>query len=303
MQITEITQAYKSSAEWSKFSKNTVALYSSYLNRLEELGKDLPVTLDGIAKHYGKSDMQLPVAVALYVADWQRRLEAFEGHHAQNMARRVLINLFSWAKSYGFPVVEAVANLVAPRVNKTKDHRPFDSKEIRTILALLQKGSLGAYEPYIRSAVAAFHTGLRPSEVEGLKWEDVGEDLIAVKSAKWKEEGKISRYCKITPEIREVLPERRSPEEFVFRSIEGRRLNKDMRSRAIHSACRSAGVGERDFYSTRRGTATEMFRNGYSLLDISKQLGHESTKTTEIYIQLTMTEAANRFRGVLNDKV
>ena len=37
-------------------------------------------------------------------------------------------------------------------------------------------------------------------------------------------------------------------------------------------------------HSFRRAFATNLFIKGYSLLDISKKMGHASTKTTEHYI-------------------
>lgn len=304
MNLETIIKAYENSAQWGKFSPNTVNLYTSYLTRLCALGGYLPIESTQILSHYRQNPMQLPVAVALYVADWQRIIDSFNGNQAKAMARRVLLNLFAWAKSYGFPVVNALTNLEAPRVNKIKDTSPFTHTEIASLGSLLHREDfLGAYKPYIRSAIVAFHSGMRPSEVEGLTWGDITEDHILIKSSKWKEKGKVSRYCKLTPEIKEVLPERRSPTELVFLSVEGRKLNKDMRSRAIHAACKNLLIEERDFYSTRRGTATEMHRAGYDLLDISRQLGHESLETTKIYIQLSMIESANRFKGVTNDKV
>jgi integrase len=142
---------------------------------------------------------------------------------------------------------------------------------------------------------------MRPSEVENLKFKNIKDAHIEIVGAKHREEGKVSRLCRITDKVRETIQPflglNKSPEDFVFSTHSGGRLNKDFRSIAIKKACELVGIFPRDFYSTRRGTATEMFKAGYDVAKIAGQLGHRNISTTMLYIKPSLTETADCFKG------
>jgi integrase len=143
---------------------------------------------------------------------------------------------------------------------------------------------------------------MRPSEVESLHWANISPSgFVEIFSAKHRERGKLSRLCRITDGIRGCLERevtsRLEGSDLIFKSITGSPLNKDMRARAMKYACEALGIEPRPFYSTRRGTATEMFKAGYDVAKIAGQLGHKDIKTTMIYIRPSMKETAEAFRG------
>lgn len=289
-----LAEKYQQSPEFTVKAVNTKETYTRYLMRI------LDSSSNPVLYAEGRSPMQLPVAVALN--DFVR---SFNGTTSQLMARQVLLILFAWGKSNGF--LPVAFNPSIPRPRKTRqDKLPLKKEELPLLMEVYNsKKYPNRFKPYLAAAFLGFQTGLRPSELGALVWEDVGDEYILVRSAKAKEVGVVSRMVKITEGVKDALAflvkrdllARHGMVGRVFHSINGSPLNKDTRSKAIHVACKMAGIPEREFYCTRRGTATEMFKAGYDVAHIQKQLGHSNVATTMIYIKPTMQEAASYFKG------
>lgn len=291
--LTEILKSYVSSAEYKALSPNSKRTYDHYIKKFADAAANHPLL--GVGGPGTKSDMQSPVVVAQDVAFLSSVIGQFNGAQAQRMARRVMILLFGWGERYGFVGMNPAMRIPLPRLT-TKQRSPFNLGEMQLLSGLIAEEALPArMKPYISQAVVAFHTGMRPSELDNLVWEDVGPDYISVRSAKAHEVGAVARLCKVTSGVAQALPARSTG--LVFKSMTGKKLNKDTRSEAINAACKAVGIKVREFYNTRRGTATEMFRLGYDISAIQHQLGHADIATTQIYVKPSMVEAANNFRG------
>ncbi len=300
-QTQTILSLFKESPDWARLSDNTKRVYSHYLEKLLTYAEEATLPFE-VTSSPNENPMQLPVAVAFNVAQWNNIFAKFDGPHAQRMARRVFLILSAWGRKRGLLSYDHSESFPQPVLTK-QDKLPLNKEEAEKLATLLaNKAYPNRFKPYLSSALLAFQTGMRPNEVADLLWEDVGSEFISIRGAKAKQKGVVSRMVRITEGVKSVIDScllGRNPlhGNHVYSSVEGRRLNKDTRSQAIHVACRMAGIPEREFYSTRRGTATEMFKAGYDVAQIQKQLGHANIQTTMIYIKPTMQEAASQFKG------
>lgn len=287
MLVETLVNSYQNSPELSALSLNTKRTYNHYLNKVNNLIGDVTLATD--------SPMQKGVALQKDVALLSSVVSKFNGPQAQRMARRVLILVFAWAQEYSMLEANPAVKIPMPRLTE-KARNPFTLEDVNKLEEAITNPSIPPkYLPYIKQAVVAFHTGMRPSELDNLLWEDVGPEFIQVRSAKHHEVGAVARLVKITDKVYHNLPKR--TQGLVFKSLTNKPLNKDTRSDAIHYACTKVGIEPREFYSTRRGTATEMARAGYSISAIQCQLGHRDIGTTQLYIKPSMRQAASLFKG------
>lgn len=96
------------------------------------------------------------------------------GLHAVNHVRALMSGVFKHAAALGYinsNPVHLAKVLIAPRPPKETLH--YTILEMATALSVLQNG------PHARIAMALAFIGLRPSEINGLRWEDI--DLGASK--------------------------------------------------------------------------------------------------------------------------
>ncbi len=286
-----LSQTYKKSPEFSMLAENSKRMYLHYLKKLLKNG-DNDATTDSLLTSQPENAMQIGVAFA--VAYWGAKIRSFNGTSAQTMARRVLLNVYGWGRKCGMVKEDFAALIPAPRKTR-QDKKPLSKEEAKKLEELLCSSEYpNRFKPYLKAALFSFQTGMRPNEVETLRWEDVGPEYISIRSAKAKEVGVVAR------EIRRPNGcggDSAASRGLVFRSVDGCCLNKDTRSAAFRTACRMSGIEEREPYSTRRGTATEMFKAGYDVAHIKGQLGHANIQTTMIYIKPTMREVADQFKG------
>jgi integrase/recombinase XerD len=290
IQVCDLVTAYLKSAEFSVLSPNTKRAYAHYLKKFEEVcgSQGLGASLEAYPK---QNAVALPNDVALLSSV----VHGFKGAQNQRMARRVLILLIGWASRYGMLHENFAKRIPVPKLT-AKPRSPFTTHEVKMLEESLNDPTLPAlYKPYVAQAVVAFHTGMRPTELDNLDWTDVGPEFISVRSAKHQEVGAVARMVRVTDSVISCMQTR--SRGLVFNSVNGKKLNKDTRSEAIRFVCTKVGIKPREFYNTRRGTATEMFKAGYDISAIQHQLGHANISTTQIYIKPTMQQAASVFRG------
>ncbi len=94
--------------------------------------------------------------------------------------RNVLSSVLSAAVRYGLLVQNPVHGLKLPRLRKASRSKPFITQEQFLVLVEL------IAEPYATMVYVAVYTGLRVSELIGLRWRNVGTDSITVQE----------RYCR-----------------------------------------------------------------------------------------------------------
>ena len=122
------------------------------------------------------------------------------------------------------------------------------------------------------------YTGLRYSDIKQLRWKDVEEDKLYLKT------GKSSKVISIplTNKAKKHLPERENAEEKVFDIVSNQKANASLKLIAMY-----AGIDKKITYHTSRHTfATISLSLGISLKIIQSILGHSSIETTEIYAKI-----------------
>ena len=119
-----------------------------------------------------------------------------------------------------------------------------------------------------RAAVAvglAYFAGLRPAEIRGVQWPDVGLDALQIRRKVWrKETGKLktersaAKVPLIEP-LRSLLERHRaeSPDGFILQNSTGKPLDLDsINTRIITPALRAAGIAWEGYYPARRGISS-----------------------------------------------
>lgn len=135
--------------------------------------------------------------------------------------------------------------------------------------------------------LVALTTGMRISEIFGLKWDDLlyEEELIAVRAML--KGGKV-RYV---PMPRELASEfNRYPavlgEERIFPPEPGTKRARQRVDKSFETILELAGIAEFRFHDLRHTFASWYMMNGGDLYELAKILGHSNIKMTERYAKL-----------------
>jgi len=170
-------------------------------------------------------------------------------------------------------------------------------------------------EPYATMVYVAAYTGLRPSELVGLRWRNVHADSITIEERYCRGEwgapkskasnatipvssgviDRIHRLKTITVEIRAGTAVRRypavkscGPDDLVFASVAKGAPMRDntILTRFIKPAARALGMGWVNWQVLRRSYATWLKLAGADVKDAQAQMRHSrATTTLEIYQQ------------------
>jgi integrase len=207
------------------------------------------------------------------------------------------------------------------RGNRVKPY--LDPSRFNALLALIP-------EPYSTMVHTAVYTGLRASELIGLKWGNVGADSITVAErccrGDWgvpKSEAsnatiavnptvidRIHRLKTITIQVRAGTAIRSYPaakgtgaDDLVFASVmKGRPMrDNNVLSRFIKPAARKLGIGFVNWQVLRRSHATWLKMAGADIKDAQAQMRHSRVTTTlEIYQQF-LPESQRRVVNKLSE--
>jgi integrase len=133
----------------------------------------------------------------------------------------------------------------------------------------------------------ALTTGMRASEIFGLRWPDImySEGLIAVRA---KLKGGRMRYVPMTPELAEEL--RRFPvvisDDRIFPPRAGAEGTRRRLEGSFEDLLRRAKIKEFRFHDLRHTFASWYMMIGGDLYELAKILGHSNIKMTERYAKL-----------------
>jgi integrase/recombinase XerD len=143
--------------------------------------------------------------------------------------------------------------------------------------------------------------GLRLSELVALKVSDIDSKRmkIFIKGAK----GNKDRYTILSKELLKWLREYyklEKPEKWLFEGVTGGQYSMRSVQNIMHEAVLRAGIKKQaTVHTLRHSFATHMLENGVDLRYIQNLLGHNSSKTTEIYTHIT-TKGIDRLTSPLD---
>jgi integrase len=156
-------------------------------------------------------------------------------------------------------------------------------------IALLVKNLLS---PYREMCLLAATTGLRPSELWGLRWQDVDERGVHVRQRLYRRHvgptktTKAVRDIPLAPEVFEQVNRlRQEPDSLVFHGAKGGPVRSDEIMAVIRPIATKLGLPHFVWQSFRRSAETMMHNNGIPLKTQQAMLGHSNVNMTLHYAE------------------
>ncbi len=232
-------------------------------------------------------------------------------YESRDKIRDVMSSILSSAVTYGILVknpIEGVRLAPAKKGNRVKPY--IDPAKFSALLVLIP-------EPYATMVHVAAFTGLRPSELIGLRWRNVHADSITIEERFCRGEWgapkskasnatipvnggvieRIHRLKTLTLEIKAGNAVRRypavkscGPDDLVFASVTKGAPMRDntILTRFIKPAARKLGMDWVNWQVLRRSHATWLKLAGADVKDAQAQMRHSRASTTlDIYQQFT----------------
>ncbi len=148
-----------------------------------------------------------------------------------------------------------------------------------------------------------YSSGLRVGEVVRLKPEDIDGKrmLIHIRGAK----GRKDRYTMLSETALKVLREYKEqykPVNWLFEGARsGRYLSTRSAEKIFENACKKAQIGKDvSVHTLRHSFATHLLESGTDLRYIQEILGHQHSKTTEIYTHVS-TKSIGKIKSPLDN--
>jgi len=140
-----------------------------------------------------------------------------------------------------------------------------------------------------------YSAGLRRSEINNLRKQDVDFDknIIFIRGAKGRKD-RISILSETNALLLKAYLQQYSPNYWMFEGPERKQYSASSIGRILHDGAKKAGIMKRITpHMLRHSFATHLLEQGVDLRYIQNLLGHESTKTTEIYTHVSKNSLAN----------
>lgn len=262
-----------------------------------------------------------PLSVQRYFSQMATSVLA---HESRDKIRDVLSGVLGSAVKYGLLISNPVENVRMPAERRgRKTQKPFLYKE------QFEKLVANIPEPYASMVYVAIYTGLRISEVAGLRWNDVHKDSITIDErfcgGDWgapKSDAsnatiavnrcvieRIHRLKLLTVEVKAGLAVRKyrvvksdGPDDLVFQSVKDGKPMRDnnILTRFIKPARRALGLPWVNWRCLRTSHATWLKMAGADVKDAQAQLRHSKTSTTLDIYQQFVPESQRRAVNLLD---
>jgi len=261
-----------------------------------------------------------------YQGEWDRRLRRLLSRERMNMKDVRCVHVQSWLEEIGrdgelsksslkgiksmlsgvfkeakrlgyYDGVNPVQDTRVPDAREPEETYAYSLEEITTILGQLPEPAATIF------AVAAF-SGLRRSEIEGLRWEDysdgdlhVTQSIVMGKVTRPKSRASRSAVPVIKPLADRLEMHRlRSSDAhdgWIFSTSCSTPLSlHNVVNRQILPALAAAGIEWHGFHACRRGLASNLYRLGVSDLIIQRILRHSNVSVTQrCYIKTSSPDA------------
>lgn len=183
--------------------------------------------------------------------------------------------------------------------------RPNKEKALPTVLSMeevaaILKATTNLKHKAILTVI--YSAGLRIGELINLKIKDIDSERKQIRVEQSK--GKKDRYTLLSPKTLELLRayfKAYKPKEYLFEGQEGGRYSTRSIQAFFQEICKKVGIKKKvSIHTLRHSFATHLLENGTDLRYIQVLLGHESTKTTEIYTHVT-TKGFDQIKSPLDN--
>lgn len=208
--------------------------------------------------------------------------------------RNVLNRFFRWSIVLGIRSDNPVEpiNLKPPQ---KRDRYIADDEfhAVREALLVGDDGRKTASGPMMQVFVdLCYLTGQRSTDIRLLRWQQIDEEAIHFKPTKTAKSSGAKVRVPITTDVADVLARakdlmrtkaRLSP--YVVHNLQGDAYMAHGVGAAWERACKRAGIENATVKDLRAKHATDAERLGYSVEDIRKNLAHEDSSTTRVYLK------------------
>ena len=147
-----------------------------------------------------------------------------------------------------------------------------------------------------------YSAGLRISEAINLKIKDIDSQRMQIRVEQGK--GKKDRYTLLgtkTLEILRIYFLEYKPKEWLFEGVNGELYSRRSIGHILKASVDKTGIKKRvTVHTLRHSFATHLLEAGTDLRYIQALLGHESSKTTEIYTHIT-TKGFDQIKSPLDN--
>ncbi len=134
-----------------------------------------------------------------------------------------------------------------------------------------------------RAALFSALTGLRHSDIQKLKWNEISLDNNQPRINFTQKKTKSVEYMPISQQALEICGEPKSPNDLVFENL----TNPAWINRPLKTWVAKAGIIKNiTFHCFRHTFATLQLSSGTDIYTVSKMLGHTNVKTTQVYAKV-----------------
>ena len=134
-----------------------------------------------------------------------------------------------------------------------------------------------------RAALFSALTGLRHSDIQKLKWNEISLDNNQPRINFTQKKTKGVEYMPISQQSLELCGEPKSPNDLVFENL----TNPAWINRPLKTWVAKAGINKNiTFHCFRHTFATLQLSSGTDIYTVSKMLGHTNVKTTQVYAKV-----------------
>jgi len=250
---------------------------------------------------------------------------------SRDKIRDVLASILRTSRKYGLLTVNPLAGVQLPpsRRGKSRAKPHITPEQFDELVNAIP-------EPYATMVSVAIFTGLRISELAGLKWGDVGTDYVTIDErycrgdwAQPKSDAsnatigvdrevieRIHRLKLLIVNVRAGRSTRRykvvksdGPEDLVFQSVKDHKPMRDnnILTRFIKPAGRKLGIGFVNWRCLRTSRATWMIEAGANPKDVQGNMRHSRIQTTlDIYAQFvpsSQRKAIEQTSKMVSDRI
>lgn len=275
--MNEILEEYKNRLIQQRYSGNTINIYCNYFKDFCDY-----------FKNYDLKNIQ-PEQINKYILDLikKRNISVSQQNQRINAIKFYYEKILGKEKQY-YSIYRPKKEQKLPEVlSKNEVKRIFDSCDNikhRCILMLI------------------YSAGLRRSELINLKISDIDSErmVIHIKGGKGKKD-RISLLSENTLHILRNYYKIYKPKVYLFEGATGGKYSPTSVANILKKAAFKAGIKKRVTpHMLRHSFATHLLEQGTDLRYIQELLGHNSSKTTEIYTHVSK-KAINKIRNPIDE--
>lgn len=272
----EVPQGYYEKLYIKRYSHNTIKTYVTYMKSFM----------------FEFREREIDSITAKQINDYILKLIRTKGISPSQQNQRINAIKFYYEKVLGGE--KKVYNIDRPRAGRELP-KVLSEEEV---LAILKRISNLKHKAIISTIYSA---GLRRSELINLRKQDVLYDrkIIFIRGSKGKKDRNTILSDALTILLRRYLDEYK-PNYWLFEGVNRNRYSATSIAKILKRAATKAGIEKRvSPHMLRHSFATHLLEHGLDIRYIQDILGHDSSKTTEIYTHIS-TRAFEKIKSPLD---